>query len=140
MNEELNKKPTSGIAVDGYCDQSTNRGGYKGIDISTGEILFQRNYSYTTNNICEFLAVCHALGYNKKNNSEYGIIFTDSQVAISWLRNQKINSGINMEKGKDVLEDVGKCIRWISEQKRLTPVVKWETKVWGEIPADFGNK
>jgi ribonuclease HI len=30
--------------------------------------------------------------------------------------------------------------KWLSENRFSNKIVKWETKVWGEIPADFGRK
>ena len=30
--------------------------------------------------------------------------------------------------------------KWLKENKYSTPILKWETKEWGEIPADFGRK
>ncbi len=29
---------------------------------------------------------------------------------------------------------------WLRENNYETKIVKWETKAWGEIPADFGRK
>ena len=33
-----------------------------------------------------------------------------------------------------------KAEKWLKENKYSTPILKWETKEWGEIPADFGRK
>ena len=30
--------------------------------------------------------------------------------------------------------------KWLKENKYTTPILKWETREWGEIPADFGRK
>jgi len=30
--------------------------------------------------------------------------------------------------------------KWLKENKYKNPIIKWETKSWGEIPADFGRK
>ncbi|MEN8764896.1 MAG: ribonuclease H, partial [Wenyingzhuangia sp.] len=30
--------------------------------------------------------------------------------------------------------------KWLRENTFKNPILKWETKVWGEIPADFGRK
>jgi len=29
---------------------------------------------------------------------------------------------------------------WLQNNKYTTQIMKWETSVWGEIPADFGRK
>jgi len=31
-------------------------------------------------------------------------------------------------------------VHWLETNSYETPVVKWETRAWGEIPADFGRK
>jgi ribonuclease HI len=30
--------------------------------------------------------------------------------------------------------------KWLQENEYTTKIMKWETFVWGEIPADFGRK
>ena len=30
--------------------------------------------------------------------------------------------------------------KWLKEDTYTTPLLKWETDVWGEVPADFGRK
>jgi ribonuclease HI len=29
---------------------------------------------------------------------------------------------------------------WLSQNRILNPIIKWQTEDWGEIPADFGRK
>ena|ERR1035437_6062123 len=132
--------PTHGISVDGFCSGNPGPGGYRGVDLSTGEVLFRRNYNWCTNNLAEFMGVVHAVSYVKVKKLDYGVVYSDSAIAIGWFRSQKISSGIDLMKGKDVLEDLRRSLLWLSEQKHLIAVNKWQTKLWGECPADFGNK
>jgi ribonuclease HI len=30
--------------------------------------------------------------------------------------------------------------KWLKSNTYRNPLIKWETKKWGEIPADFGRK
>ena len=30
--------------------------------------------------------------------------------------------------------------KWLQKNTYSNPILKWETKAWGEIPADFGRK
>ncbi|HCX99920.1 MAG TPA: ribonuclease H, partial [Bacteroidales bacterium] len=30
--------------------------------------------------------------------------------------------------------------KWVKENTWRNQLLKWETKIWGEIPADFGRK
>ena len=29
---------------------------------------------------------------------------------------------------------------WLAAHKKINPVLKWDTRAWGEIPADFNRK
>jgi ribonuclease HI len=33
-----------------------------------------------------------------------------------------------------------RAVLWLRSNEYKNPILKWETKVWGEIPADFGRK
>ena len=33
-----------------------------------------------------------------------------------------------------------KAVEWLKFNEWSTPILKWETKLWGEIPADYGRK
>jgi ribonuclease HI len=41
---------------------------------------------------------------------------------------------------KDLLELIKRAENWLKENSFRNPILKWETKAWGEIPADFGRK
>jgi ribonuclease HI len=30
--------------------------------------------------------------------------------------------------------------KWLNENSYSNPILKWQTEIWGEIPADFGRK
>lgn len=147
---EVEKKPNSGIAVDGYCKGNPGPGGYRGVDIETGEILFEYHSSKEnppeecTNNIAEFLGIVHALGYaknlSKKGGKSYSTVYSDSEIAIAWVKSKGCGTKFNTGKHKEVAHRIWKCEMFLVEQKSLPTLKKWETKNWGEIPADFGNK
>ena len=135
------EKPTKGIAVDGFCKGNPGFGGYQGIDIATGKKLFSRGYGHCTNNIAEFIAIVHALGYAKLHKFDFeGYIYSDSEIAIAWVKSQKVSTGMDLDLGSVAWGEVQKCLRFLSQEKKLVEVKKWLTKEWGEIPADFGNK
>ena len=35
---------------------------------------------------------------------------------------------------------IARAEKWLNENTVANRVVKWETKRWGQIPADFGRK
>ena len=38
------------------------------------------------------------------------------------------------------LDLIERAEKWLKTNTYTTPILKWETSEWGEIPADFGRK
>jgi ribonuclease HI len=69
------------------------------------------------------------------------IIYTDSNTAIAWVKKKKAGTKLELtERNKMAFEWVEKAENWLRQNDITTPIVKWETDKWGEIPADFGRK
>ena len=43
-------------------------------------------------------------------------------------------------KNSNLFDLVKRAEDWLKNNSYNTKIVKWETKAWGEIPADFGRK
>lgn len=129
------------ISVDAASSGNPGKMEYRGVDTKTKKQLFiQGPFEEGTNNIGEFLAIVHGLALLKKNNSSL-IIYTDSKTAMSWVKKKTCNTKLQRnDKNKTVFDLVDRAIDWLKNNSYTTPVVKWETKAWGEIPADFGRK
>jgi len=129
------------IAVDAASSGNPGVMEYRGVDTQTEKQLFHQGpFKQGTNNIGEFLALVHGLAYLKKNNSDR-IIYSDSRTAISWVKKKKCNTKLNPNaKNKEVMDLVLRAEHWLKTNTYITTIVKWETKAWGEIPADFGRK
>jgi ribonuclease HI len=41
---------------------------------------------------------------------------------------------------QQLFELIERAEQWLKSNTFSTKIIKWETKVWGEIPADFGRK
>lgn len=124
------------IIVDGYCRGNPGQAGYKGIDADTQEVLFREDIGIATNNIAEYLAICHAFHYAQKNKFDIYVI-SDSLTAISWVRKNRTNSS---HKG-DIISRVEKAQEYVQTIAKNEYILeKWDTKKLGENPADFGNK
>ena len=134
--------PKKGIVVDGSTMGNPGLSEYRGLDLETGEIVFKQNIGITTNNICEFLALVHALAHAKKNG--LGVyVYSDSQTAISWVKNRKCNSSLECNNNTKYAYDlVNRAERWLRVNHHSVKGIylKWETKSWGENPADYGRK
>tara|TARA_R110002050_G_scaffold157464_2_gene286089 strand:+ start:1399 stop:2037 length:639 start_codon:yes stop_codon:yes gene_type:complete len=129
------------ISVDAASSGNPGIMEYRGVDTKTKKQLFiQGPFEQGTNNIGEFLALVHGLAILKKNNSDR-ILYTDSRTAISWVRKKTCNTKLERNnKNKALFELVDRAIDWLKNNSYRTVIVKWETKAWGEIPADFGRK
>ena len=129
------------IAVDAASSGNPGIMEYRGVDTKTKKQLFiQGPFEQGTNNIGEFLALVHGLSFLKKHNSNR-ILYTDSKTAISWVKKKKCNSKLERSKKNESLFDlVDRAEKWLKTNSYTTTIVKWETKAWGEIPADFGRK
>jgi ribonuclease HI len=114
---------------------------YRCVALDTGtEIFHSRTYPEGTNNIGEFLAIVHALALLAKDNTASGI-YTDSSTALSWLRQKKCKTKLTQNnRNTGLFEVIARAEDWLAKNSLPVPVVKWETELWGEIPADFGRK
>ena len=145
---ELSKKELSligkpiinSIAVDGACDNKGNSE-YQGVYTDTKTLLFyQGPFKEGSNNIMEFLALVHALAYCKKNKLDLPI-YSDSKIAINWVKRKYINTSVKQTPdNKYLFELIQRALYWIKNNSYSNRILKWETKAWGEIPADFGRK
>ena len=129
------------ICVDAACSGNPGIMEYRGVVTHTGKQLFRQGpFPLATNNLGEFLAIVHGLGYLKKINSDM-IVYSDSVTAISWVKRKNIKSKLDKTiENRKVFELVERAIYWLEENDYPNKVLKWQTKIWGEIPADFGRK
>lgn len=129
------------IAVDAASSGNPGIMEYRGVDTQTHKQLFHQGpFQQGTNNIGEFLALVHGLAYLKKNKSDR-IIYTDSKIAMGWVKVKKCRTKLQQtQKNKALFELVYRAEQWLRSNSYSTKIVKWETKAWGEIPADFGRK
>ncbi|MEM8847208.1 MAG: ribonuclease H family protein [Bacteroidota bacterium] len=129
------------ISVDAASSGNPGRMEYQGVDTKTKKVLFKQGpYKQGTNNIGEFLALVHGLAFLKKNNSTR-VIYSDSRIAIGWVRKKKCGTKLKKSaKNAQLFELIERAEEWLKKNRYNTPIVKWETKAWGEIPADFGRK
>lgn len=141
-NNKFIKEPIwNSISVDGSWNTDTLVIEYQGVITNTKELLFRVGpLKDGTNNIAEFLAIVHALAYCKKNNIDLPI-YSDSQNAISWIKAKKARTKLVSTKNNDkVFELIERAEKWLKENKIENEILKWQTRDWGENPADFGRK
>ena len=140
---KIGKPILNSIAVDGACN---NKGDaeYQGVYTDTKTLLFKQGpFKGGSNNLMEFLALVHGLAWIKKNKLELPI-YSDSKTAIGWVWKKAIKTTIKKtQENKAIFDLVDRGIVWLKNNPEMISnkyILKWETKAWGEIPADFGRK
>ena len=129
------------LCVDAACSGSPGPVEYQGVWTENGQQAFRRGpLRDGTNNVGEFLAIVHALGWLQEQNND-SPIYTDSESAMSWVKRGKCNTKLLRSKNnEEVFELIERAEQWLGENRYLNRVLKWDTRAWGEIPADFGRK
>lgn len=128
------------IAVDAGCSGNPGPMEYQGVYLGNEQRLFHYGPIHGTNNIGEFLAIVHALALIKQKGWNMKV-YSDSYNAILWVNNQKCKTKLERTPETAQTYDlIQRAEKWLRDNPRHAPVLKWETSQWGEIPADFGRK
>ena len=128
------------LSVDAACSGNPGVMEYQGVYTATGSQVFIKNFELGTNNIGEFLAIVHALAYQKQHKINIPI-YTDSKIAMDWVKSKKCRSKLPITpKTQSLFEVIKRAEDWLKTNSYSQKILKWETKSWGEIPADFGRK
>lgn len=129
------------IAVDAACSGNPGKMEYQGVYTATGTECFHFGPAEDgTNNVGEFLALVHGLAWLKQHRLDIPI-YSDSRNAIGWVAKKKCNTKLKPTRNNQKLfELIERGEKWLKENTWNNKILKWETKLWGEIPADFGRK
>lgn len=128
------------IAVDAACSGNPGQMEYRGVYVGNGQQLFHYGPTLGTNNIGEFLALVHGLAFLKQKGYDMPI-YSDSKIAMKWVKDKQCKTKLEHTSQTDELfQLIARAEKWLKENRYSTKILKWETKEWGEIPADFGRK
>jgi len=130
------------LSVDAACAGNPGKLEYRGVlTDSKKQVFIQGPFVNGTNNIGEFLALVHGIALLKAKKLNDLPIYSDSKIAMSWVKKKQCRTNVKFsEKNKDLLILIKRAEKWLQENTYNNPILKWETKAWGEIPADFGRK
>lgn len=130
------------LSVDAACAGNPGKMEYRGVlTNSKKQIFIQGPFNNGTNNIGEFLAIVHALALLKSKKLHDFPIYTDSKIAMNWVQKKRCNTNVVFNTtNKPLLEMIRRAEKWLETNTYKNNILKWETKAWGEIPADFGRK
>lgn len=130
------------LTVDAACAGNPGKMEYRGVDLDRGKEYFKLGpFKNSTNNVGEFLALVHALALIKSGKVNFTTVYSDSKIAMAWVdagvcRTKLAQNAENM----DSFALIRRAETWLKNNSFSTEIKKWETKYWGEIPADFGRK
>lgn len=129
------------ISVDAACSGNPGLMEYQGVYTQTGKRLFHLGpLQQGTNNIGEFLALVHGLAFLQQRKSKLPI-YTDSKIAMSWIKAKKCRTKVPATTAnRPIFKLIHRAEQWLLNNTFDTKILKWETKAWGEIRADFGRK
>lgn len=132
---------TESIAVDAACSGNPGPMEYRGVYVKTGQQLFKVGpLEGGTNNIGEFLAIVHGLALQEKQGTQLPL-YSDSVNAQKWVRMGICKTTLEeTEQNAPIFDMIRRAESWLRTHTFRVPIYKWETKQWGEIPADFGRK
>ena len=139
-----NPLPPEGIqqalVVDAACSGNPGPMEYRGVYLPGGQEIFHFGPVYGTNNIGEFLAIVHALALMEMKNYRLPV-YSDSANALSWVQQKKCKTKLERNaRTEELFRMIERAEQWLRTHTYTVPVLKWDTRRWGEIPADFGRK
>lgn len=114
---------------------------YRLVWSDTGEEIYHsKEYPVGTNNLGEFLAIVHAIGYVRKENLDIDI-YSDSQTALTWVKKKQYKTSLERNKDTELLfKHLDRAISYLRNNEPYAKLHKWNTVLHGEIKADFGRK
>lgn len=132
----------SAIATDGACAGNPGMMEYRCVKVATGEEMFHIGpLPDGTNNVAEYLALVHALALLFRQNDPTTPIYTDSATAVAWVRNRGCRTQLTpTDRNHKIFEMLARANLWLRSHTPRNPILRWNTPLWGEIPADFGRK
>ena len=136
-------KPTlPSICVDAACSGAPGKLEYRGVYTDSGDQIFRFGpFPDGTNNVGEFLAIVHALTWLSKHGKQIPI-YSDSENGISWVYTGQCRTKLkHTAKNAPLFVMIRSAENWLAENELDDDaVLKWDTELWGENPADFGRK
>lgn len=91
-------------------------------------------------NVGEFLAIIQGVRYLEVAGLSIPI-YSDSSNAQAWIRRKSHNVGVEVSNEVSaLLHDANQFLLSGLYRKSKMPIKDWNTREWGEIPADFGRK
>lgn len=126
------------LYVDCWTSGNPGPGGYRVTD-QKGKVYSERSFpdAFHSNNFYELSGVLLGYEYANDLSDPLVIIYTDSDVALSWIRGKP---GKNIMHREEVLTILSQIEVLRNRNKDRIFLKKWDSRKLGEIPADYGRK
>lgn len=130
---------TAAIPKEGICSDAGTHGNpgpceFQVTDLD-GNRLLHKHLGTHTNNYAELAGIGAMVQYAIANNETQ--LYTDSKIAMIWIEKGRL--GPNVHEAELLMKMIVKIRSLLAKNPQLK-LLKWHTKTWGEIPADFGRK
>ncbi len=128
------------VAVDAACSGSPGPLEFRGVETESAKPIFRKGpFADGTNNVGEFLAIVEAMRWLDERRRPWPI-YSDSENAILWVKAGKCNTRLQrLPSNRRLFGMIAQAEEWLRTAGKRQ-VLKWDTRAWGEIPADFGRK
>lgn len=136
------------IAVDAACSSNPGILERQWVETIWWKKLFSSTqYPLGTTNIGEWIAIIQGMRFLFDHERKEHTIYSDSRIALWWVQKGTIRTTLprNSQTEKlwalidESLERLTGVWLDLLKSKKIT-LIKWPTKEWWEIPADFGRK
>jgi len=130
------------ICVDAACNGSPGKLEYRGVFTDSQKEIFRIGpFPDGTNNVGEFLAIVHGLTWLAKHQEQMPV-YSDSENGIAWVYTGQCRTQLSRTAhNAPLFVLIRSAESWLAENELDDDaVLKWDTNLWGEIPADFGRK
>jgi ribonuclease HI len=130
------------ICVDAACSGAPGKLEYRGVYTESEQEIFRFGpFPDGTNNVGEFLAIVHALTWLAKHDKRLPV-YSDSENGIAWVYTGKCRTKLrHTARNAPLFVMIHSAENWLAENElNDDEVLKWDTDLWGENPADFGRK
>jgi ribonuclease HI len=130
------------ISVDAACSGAPGKLEYRGVFTESQEEIFRFGpFPDGTNNVGEFLAIVHALTWLAKHDKQLPV-YSDSENGIAWVYTGQCRTKLkHTARNAPLFVMIHSAENWLAENElNDDEVLKWDTELWGENPADFGRK
>ena len=128
------------ITVDASCLGNPWIMEYQGVAIPWWEKIFAHwPIAWWTNNIGEYLAIVGAMQRLQQKKKTL-VIYSDSRIAMGRVKKKHCNTTID-QSCVQIHHLINEATTWLQNNSTTQyTVIKRETRIWGEIPADFWRK